>query len=117
MHHVVEVFGLGVAYPLCLLVMVYIASDAGLVLSDVEIIGRADAGFARAIHVATNGDPDLGIVIFDVVFRIDGGTNVYMGVGSQYSKLYFGRSISLGRRIAMEVRECVENYCLGKIVT
>ena len=61
--------------------------------------------------------PDLNIVVFDVAFRIGGGTNVYMGIGSQYSKLYFGRPISLGRRIAMEVRECVENDCLGKVVT
>ncbi|MGC8543867.1 MAG: DUF1297 domain-containing protein [Vulcanisaeta sp.] len=47
---------------------------------------------------------DLDVVVFDVAFRIGGGTNIYMGIGSQYGKLYFGRPISFGRRIAMEVR-------------
>ena len=52
-----------------------------------------------------------------MAFRIGDGTSVYMGIGSQYGKLYFGKPISLGRRIAMEVRECIENDCLDKVVT
>lgn len=60
---------------------------------------------------------DLDVVVFDVAFRIGGGTNVYMGIGSQYSKLYFGRPLSMGRRIAMELRNCIENNCLEEIVT
>jgi len=52
-----------------------------------------------------------------VAFRIGGGTNVYMGIGSQYSKLYFGKPISMGRRIAIEIKECAQNDCLDKIVT
>ena len=71
----------------------------------------------KAIHATVNGDSRPGHRVFDVDFRIGGGTNVYMGIGSQYSKLYFGKPISLGRRIAMEVRECVENDCLDKVVT
>ncbi len=61
--------------------------------------------------------PDLDVVVYDVALRIGGGTNAYMGIGSQYSKLYFGRPISMGRRIAIEIRECIENDCLDKIVT
>ncbi len=61
--------------------------------------------------------PDLDIVVFDVALRIGGGTNIYMGVGSQYSKLYFGKPISMGRRIAMEIRECLESSCIDRIVT
>ena len=61
--------------------------------------------------------PDLDIVVFDVAFKIGGGINVNMGIGSQYSKLYFGRLIRLSRRIAMEVRECIKNDCLDKVVT
>ncbi|GAB6147735.1 formate--phosphoribosylaminoimidazolecarboxamide ligase family protein [Stetteria hydrogenophila] len=61
--------------------------------------------------------PDLDVVVFDVALRIGGGTNAYMGVGSQYSKLYFGRPISMGRRIAMEIRECLEKGCLEEVVT
>ena len=61
--------------------------------------------------------PDLDVVVFDVALRIGGGTNIYMGIGSQYSKLYFGRPISMGRRIAMEIRECIEKDCLNDILT
>lgn len=60
---------------------------------------------------------DMDVVVFDVALRIGGGTNIFMGIGSQYSKLYFGRPISMGRRIAMEIRECVELGCLEGIVT
>ncbi|MGC9104811.1 MAG: DUF1297 domain-containing protein, partial [Thermoprotei archaeon] len=52
--------------------------------------------------------PDLDLVVFDVAPRIGGGTNVYMGIGSQYSKLYFGYPVSLGRRIAMEIKEAIK---------
>ena len=61
--------------------------------------------------------PDLDVVVFDVALRIGGGTNIYMGLGSQYSKLYFGKPISMGRRIAMELRMCLEMGCIDKIVT
>ncbi|MEM4875915.1 MAG: formate--phosphoribosylaminoimidazolecarboxamide ligase family protein [Sulfolobales archaeon] len=60
---------------------------------------------------------DLDVVVYDVALRIGGGTNVYMGVGSQYSKLYFGKPISMGWRLAEEVRECVEQGCLKDIIT
>ncbi|AHC51084.1 5-formaminoimidazole-4-carboxamide-1-(beta)-D-ribofuranosyl 5'-monophosphate synthetase [Sulfolobus acidocaldarius SUSAZ] len=51
--------------------------------------------------------PELDLVVFDVAPRIGGGTNAFMGIGSQYSKLYFGRPVSLGRRIAMEIKEAI----------
>lgn len=60
---------------------------------------------------------DLDVVVYDVALRIGGGTNAYMGTGSQYSKLYFGRPVSMGWRIAEEVRECAERGCLTDIVT
>lgn len=60
---------------------------------------------------------DLDIVVYDVAPRIGGGTNIYMGIGSQYSKLYFGKPISMGRRIAIEIHECIESGCLQEIVT
>jgi len=40
-----------------------------------------------------------------------------MGIGSQYSKLYFGEPISMGRRIAIEIRDCLHMECLEEIVT
>ncbi len=60
---------------------------------------------------------DLDVVVFDVALRIGGGTNIYMGIGSQYSKLYFGKPVSMGRRIAMEIKDCVYMNCLEEIVT
>lgn len=61
--------------------------------------------------------PDFDVVVFDVALRIGGGTNVYMGIGSQYSKLYFGKPLSMGRRVAMELRECMEAGCLNKLIS
>lgn len=61
--------------------------------------------------------PELDVVVYDVAFRIGGGTNAYMGIGSQYSKLYFGKPISMGRRIAMEIKWCIERNCLDKVIT
>jgi len=61
--------------------------------------------------------PDLDLVVFDVAPRIGGGTNAHMGIGSQYSKLYFGKPISLGRRIAMEIKEAINNGSLEKILS
>ncbi len=46
---------------------------------------------------------DMEPVVFDVALRIGGGTNIYMGVGAQYSKLYFGKPLSMGKRIALEI--------------
>jgi len=60
---------------------------------------------------------DLEVVVFDVALRIGGGTNAYMGIGSQYSKLYFGKAVSMGWRIAKEVKDCAERGCLENIVT
>ncbi|MEM1611162.1 MAG: formate--phosphoribosylaminoimidazolecarboxamide ligase family protein [Sulfolobales archaeon] len=61
--------------------------------------------------------PDLDLVVYDVSTRIGGGTNAYMGIGSQYSKLYFRRPISIGRRIAIEIREAWEQGELERVVT
>ena len=61
--------------------------------------------------------PQLDLVVYDVAPRIGGGTNVYIGLGGQYSKLYFGRPISIGRRTAMEIREAAEQGRLEEITT
>lgn len=61
--------------------------------------------------------PDLDIVVYDVALRIGGGTNVYMGVGGQYSKLYHGRPLSMGRRISMEVREAEVKGLIPRVTT
>ncbi|KUO87107.1 MAG: formate--phosphoribosylaminoimidazolecarboxamide ligase family protein [Thermoproteus sp.] len=61
--------------------------------------------------------PELDLVVYDVAPRIGGGTNAYMGIGGQYSKLYWGRPISIGRRIAMEIKEAVRQGRLEEVTT
>lgn len=61
--------------------------------------------------------PDLDLVVFDVAPRIGGGTNAHMGIGSQYSKLYFGKPLSLGRRIALEIKEGINTGREEKILS
>ncbi len=61
--------------------------------------------------------PDLDLVTYDVAPRIGGGTNAYMGIGSQYSKFYFGKPISLGRRIGIEIKDAIINNSLQEITT
>lgn len=60
---------------------------------------------------------ELRYVVYDVAVRIGGGTNIYLGVGSQYSKLYYGAPISMGRRIAMEIKTAMGEGRLEEIVT
>ena len=61
--------------------------------------------------------PELDLVVYDIAPRIGGGTNVYLGIGQQYSKLYFGEPISTGKRIAIELREALDRGELGKLLT
>ncbi|WP_292000441.1 formate--phosphoribosylaminoimidazolecarboxamide ligase family protein [Caldivirga sp.] len=61
--------------------------------------------------------PELDLVVYDVAPRIGGGTNAYLGIGGQYSKLYFGKPISTGRRIAIEVKEAAASNMLDKVTT
>ncbi|MEM0370105.1 MAG: formate--phosphoribosylaminoimidazolecarboxamide ligase family protein [Pyrobaculum sp.] len=61
--------------------------------------------------------PQLDIVVYDVAPRIGGGTNIYIGIGGQYSKLYWGRPISIGRRIAIEIKEALEQKRLEEVTT
>lgn len=60
---------------------------------------------------------DMSIVVFEFSGRIVAGTNVYMGVGSPYSTLYFDKPIDMGERIAIEIRDAVDRGKLIDIVT
>lgn len=61
--------------------------------------------------------PELRTVAYDFAPRIGGGTNAHMGIGGNYSKLWLGRSVSMGRRIAMEIRESIEQGKLSDVLT
>lgn len=62
-------------------------------------------------------DKDLKFFIYDVAPRIGGGTNVHMSVGHPYANSLWRRSVSTGRRLAMEVRRAVEEQRLPEIIT
>lgn len=60
---------------------------------------------------------DLTIVVFEFSGRIVAGTNVYMGIGSQYSVLYFDRPMDMGERIAHELVTAAKSGRLHEVVT
>ncbi len=53
----------------------------------------------------------------DIAVRHGGGTNVHMGIGSQYANAMYQRRMSTGDRIALEIRRAWKKGSLGKIVT
>jgi len=53
----------------------------------------------------------------DVALRHGGGTNVHQGTGSQYANAKYGRRMSMGDRIALEIRRAWEGKELDEIVT
>ncbi len=53
----------------------------------------------------------------DVAVRHGGGANVHMGLGSQYANAKYKRPMSLGDRVALEIKRASAKSKLGKIVT
>jgi len=53
----------------------------------------------------------------DVALRHGGGTNVHMGIGSQYANAKYQRRMSMGDRIALEVRRAWKGGRLREVVT
>ncbi len=53
----------------------------------------------------------------DVALRHGGGTNVHMGLGSQYANAKYQRTMSMGDRIALEIRRAWKRRKLDEIVT
>jgi 5-formaminoimidazole-4-carboxamide-1-(beta)-D-ribofuranosyl 5'-monophosphate synthetase len=63
-------------------------------------------------------DPYMHIpVTQDVALRHGGGTNVHMGLGSQYANAKFMRRLSTGDRIALEIRRALRAGKLQDLVT
>lgn len=58
---------------------------------------------------------DLDFVVYDVSLRVPG--NPIMATTSPYTKYYFGKTLGVGRRIAMEIRQAVAEKKLRDIVT
>ncbi|HIE14321.1 TPA: DUF1297 domain-containing protein, partial [Candidatus Bathyarchaeota archaeon] len=53
----------------------------------------------------------------DVALRHGGGTNVHMGIGSQYANAMYQRRLSMGDRIALEIKRAIKEEKLDWIVT
>ncbi len=53
----------------------------------------------------------------DVATRHGGGTNTHMGIGAQYSNAKYVCRMSMGDRIALEIRNALERKMLPEIVT
>jgi len=63
-------------------------------------------------------DPYMHIpVTQDVALRHGGGTNVHMGLGSQYANAKYNRTMSMGDRIALEIKRALREKKLSEIVT
>ena len=62
-------------------------------------------------------DKDLNFFIYDVAPRVGGGTNVHMSVGHPYGNTLWRKSMSTGRRVAMEVRRAIEMDKVEAIIT
>jgi 5-formaminoimidazole-4-carboxamide-1-beta-D-ribofuranosyl 5'-monophosphate synthetase len=68
--------------------------------------------------VATDEEPYMHIPITqDVALRHGGGTNVHMGIGGQYSNIKYNRVMSMGDRIALEIRRAMKHNTLYLLVT
>ncbi|MEM4592393.1 MAG: DUF1297 domain-containing protein, partial [Sulfolobales archaeon] len=61
-------------------------------------------------------DRDANIKIFEFSGRIVAGTNLYVN-GSPYTYLYWDEPMSVGRRIAREIRLAVEKNRLSSVIT
>jgi 5-formaminoimidazole-4-carboxamide-1-(beta)-D-ribofuranosyl 5'-monophosphate synthetase len=59
---------------------------------------------------------DLEIVVFEMSARIDGGTNSFMHT-SAYSYIMFGEFMSMGRRIAREIKNAIAEDKLDIVIT
>ena len=64
--------------------------------------------------VITSGPPKKEIIVFDVSPRMPGSPGIF---ATPYSSYLYGEPISMGRRVAMEIKEAIGRGKLEKIVT
>ncbi len=60
---------------------------------------------------------DYDFIVFDVSMRMGGGTNSFMGIGSQYSAVYWGEPVSAGKRVSMEIQFASKQNVIDTVVT
>src|SRR3989338_8773770 len=62
----------------------------------------------------TAGPPKKEIIVFDVSPRMPGSPGIF---ATTYSGYLYGQNISMGKRVAMEIKEAIEEGELDKILT
>ncbi|OGE19283.1 5-formaminoimidazole-4-carboxamide-1-(beta)-D-ribofuranosyl 5'-monophosphate synthetase [Candidatus Daviesbacteria bacterium RIFCSPLOWO2_02_FULL_41_8] len=62
----------------------------------------------------TAGPPKKEIIVFDVSPRMPGSPGIF---ATPYSGYLFGQNISMGKRVAMEIKEAIEKGELKKVLT
>jgi len=98
-------------------------------ISKYELKPRAKMDFTGGMEPKTAADyglydvpegrePYMHIpVTQDIALRHGGGTNVHMGLGSQYANAKYNRTMSMGDRIALEIKRAHKAKKLSEIVT
>jgi len=86
---------------------------------DVTIGNEPKTGTDYGLYdVSSEGELYMHIpVTQDVALRHGGGTNVHMGIGSQYANAKYQKRMSMGDRIALEIRRAWKEKLLHEIVT
>ena len=69
--------------------------------------------FALQGAIDTNGKSEE-LIVFDVSFRIPGSPGIS---ATPYSYYLYGKNITMGKRVAMEIEEAVEKNRLGEVLT
>jgi 5-formaminoimidazole-4-carboxamide-1-(beta)-D-ribofuranosyl 5'-monophosphate synthetase len=72
-------------------------------------------GMIGSFCLETIYHPSRGFVVFEISARLVAGTNVYVG-GSQYSQFTYNEPMSMGRRIAREIRHAIRERRLSDVV-
>jgi 5-formaminoimidazole-4-carboxamide-1-(beta)-D-ribofuranosyl 5'-monophosphate synthetase len=72
-------------------------------------------GIIGPISLQSIVTPDLDLVVYDVSLRVPG--NPIMATTSPYTKYYYGHTMGVGRRIAIEVKNAIAQKRLTEIVT
>jgi 5-formaminoimidazole-4-carboxamide-1-(beta)-D-ribofuranosyl 5'-monophosphate synthetase len=72
-------------------------------------------GVIGSISLQSVVTTDLDFVVYDVSLRVPG--NPIMATTSPYTKYYFGHTIGVGRRIAMEIKNAAAQRKLRDIIT
>ena len=105
--------------------IVRLSSKRESLLEDVFSMGEAFVkASASSVKPGMNGpfciegiyDENAKFTAFEFSARIVAGTNIYMD-GSPYYGLLYGESISMGRRIAREIKDAKSQNRLDEIVT